>query len=527
MHDHIPFQQTGLLQNIVSDYLFQSSRLSAFYQYHAQPAYVSKAIDRRSNQKVNRDLLVSVISKQYSGIELTHAVSNQISKLKLENTFTITTAHQPNLLGGPLYVIHKIASVVKLTQDLNKQYSDKHFVPVFWMGSEDHDKEELAHINLFGKHVIWNTAQSGAFGRFHLNDIDEVRQKVFETLGNSDSAARVKDWLDNIYFGKATIEQATRSMLHSLFGEYGLVIIHGDDAELKRAFISLMEDELRHQTSKQIVDHSIQQLEASGYEAQAVPREINLFYLNEQSRLRIQQDTQGFKAGEKIFSQQEILNELHQHPQCFSPNVILRPLYQALILPDIVFAGGGAEIAYHLQLKKLFDHYQLHFPIIVLRDTAIYIQESWRNKLNKSGFTIADLFKPIQELTNSYIKQHSDINADFSKEKQDIESVFSKLIQTAASSDNTLRAYANAELKKALQSVDAIAEKILRSEKRKSEEGLQQLIKLREQILPNNILQERYNNFLPYYMKHGDDYIKNLIENFDAWDTQLKVMHFN
>ncbi|MBU6205587.1 MAG: bacillithiol biosynthesis cysteine-adding enzyme BshC, partial [Bacteroidetes bacterium] len=334
MHETIPFSQTGLLPKIVSDYLHSAESLSSFYQYQPNRESITAAIAARKNYVVDRALLAKSLTNQYAGYQLADAVKINIDRLAAEHTFTVTTAHQPNLLCGPLYLIHKIASIIKVAQELNTTLQGAHIVPVFWMGTEDHDKEELAHIHLFGKKISWNTSQQGAFGRFRLHDIDSFKQEVFDILGADEKAHAVQRWLEKHYFQYETISQATRGLLNDLFGDYGLIIIDGDTPELKQAFSPVLLDELRNGQSAKRVQETMDRLRGAQYNIQAVPRAINLFYLTEGGRSRIQKIDNMFIAGDQTFTSEEMIREVQSYPERFSPNVMLRPLYQAMLLPD-------------------------------------------------------------------------------------------------------------------------------------------------------------------------------------------------
>lgn len=527
MTDSIDFRQTGLLQKLVSDYLFDSDRVASYFTYYPHIETIPDIIQARRSYDVNRELLTECLRQQYQGFDLHDAVDRNIKRLSENNTFTITTAHQPNLLLGPLYVIHKIASVIKLSKLLYEKFPQYHFVPVYWMGSEDHDKEELAQISLFGKPVVWDTAQAGAFGAFTLSDTEDVRKQVFDILGNSEASIALQHILDKYYFSKSNIAEATRSLLNQLFGLYGLIIVDGNDSALKRTFIPVMKEELLQRPSIQKVTETNLQLQQSGYETQATVRDINLFYMRAGQRIRITMKDDAYQVGDFLFTQEHIMQELEAYPERFSPNVILRPLYQSMILPDLIFAGGSAEIAYHLQLKKLFEHFQLHYPMLLLRDTAIYTDHIFQKKLEKFHLSIHDLFKPLQQLVDEQLHKQAPDIFNLSEEREQLTRVYEKLSVRAQRSDKTLLAAVEAEYKKWLHSLEAIEEKLKRSEKRKAEDSLKQLQRLREQILPGNILHERRDNFLQYYLRFGPQYIQKLIDSFDAFETRLKVIPFD
>ncbi|GDX47343.1 putative cysteine ligase BshC [Bacteroidota bacterium] len=527
MHETIPFSQTGLLPKIVSDYLHSAESLSSFYQYQPNRESITAAIAARKNYVVDRALLAKSLTNQYAGYQLADAVKINIDRLAAEHTFTVTTAHQPNLLCGPLYLIHKIASIIKVAQELNATLQGAYIVPVFWMGTEDHDKEELAHIHLFGKKISWNTSQKGAFGRFRLHDIDSFKQEVFDILGADEKAHAVQRWLEKHYFQYETISQATRGLLNDLFGDYGLIIIDGDTPELKQAFSPVLLDELRNGQSAKRVQETMDRLRGAQYNIQAVPRAINLFYLTEGGRSRIQKIDNMFIAGDQTFTSEELIREVQSYPERFSPNVMLRPLYQAMLLPDIMIAGGAAEVAYHLQLKTLFESYRLHVPMLMLRDMAIYTNIQQRQRLDKYGFTVSALFRSASQLADLFIHKYGTTPIDIISETDRMNNIYASLLSRAEKSDPTLKGFVEAEHKKAIQSLEAIRDKMRKSEKRKLDEGIKQIVRIKDTLMPGDVLHERIDNFLPYYMIHGSTYIQTLIQAFHIWDQQLKVVHFD
>jgi uncharacterized protein YllA (UPF0747 family) len=157
---------------------------------------------------------------------------------------------------------------------------------VYWMGSEDHDKEELNHIHLFGKTITWNTDQQGAFGRMHTTSLDLLIKDIETVLGDSEDAKRCAELLRSCYLEEETIAAATRKILYHFFAADGLVIVDGDDAALKKIFLPIMEKELREEFSFPIVN-SASEAFSKNYASQIAPREINLFYLDENVRQRI------------------------------------------------------------------------------------------------------------------------------------------------------------------------------------------------------------------------------------------------
>ena len=180
---HLDYSSTGYFTKLILDYLKGDKWLKQFYLYEPSIGSVEEAIRAKRNQKLYRNELTDSLLKQYGGLLNVEDVTLQnIEALKGENTFTVVTAHQPNLFLGPLYLIYKISSAIKMAEMLNAKFPSEKFIPVYWMGSEDHDVDELNHIHLFGKKIEWNTEQKGSFGKFKTESlnglIEELKSKA-------------------------------------------------------------------------------------------------------------------------------------------------------------------------------------------------------------------------------------------------------------------------------------------------------------------------------------------------------------
>jgi bacillithiol synthase len=224
--------------------------------------------------------------------------------------------------------------------------------------------EELAHFWLQGEKKEWHTDQTGSFGRFVIDkNLVTIIDALSGELGVHPFGNEIAEKLRLYYKTGTTIQQATFELVNHLFGEYGLVVINADAPLLKQQMSAVFEDELLHHNSSKLVAQTAKQLEQH-YKIQAGGREINLFYLDEDLRERIEVSNTGYSVANTTitFTKEKMLAELQQHPERFSPNVILRGLYQETILPNIAFIGGGGELAYWLELKAVFEHYQVPFP---------------------------------------------------------------------------------------------------------------------------------------------------------------------
>jgi bacillithiol biosynthesis cysteine-adding enzyme BshC len=402
----IPYRQTGYFSKIAVDYIDQYPSLKDFYNYQPSIGGIKKAIEERKQFSYNRNVLVQELKKQYTVVPLSEKTKKNIEALASGNTFTFTTAHQNNIFTGPLYFIYKILHTIRLAEVCKTNLPEYNFVPVFYMGTEDADLDELNHIYLYGEKLEWQTKQTGAVGRMKIDKelvkLIDVAEGQLSVLPHGNEIVGL---LKECYSEDETIQSATFKMVNALFGEYGLVILLPDNAELKRQMIPVFTDDLLHQTASAIVEKIALRLSDAGYKVQANPREINLFYLKDDRRERIIRSNSKFQIPNSgfVFSEEEIDTELHKYPDRFSPNVILRGLYQETILPNLAFIGGGGETAYWLQLKNLFDHYRVPFPMLLLRNSFLIVEKKWQEKIGRLDFSVEDFFLPQDEILNRLV----------------------------------------------------------------------------------------------------------------------------
>lgn len=529
-HQTIALSTTGLFSKLFTDYLNNSEKLNSFIAYENSLEGFKKAIASRQKFEVNRSVLYNSIVRQYQKNQLlSDKVKSTIELLKDENTFTVCTGHQLCLFTGPLYFIYKIVTTINLAKQLKQAFPDKNFIPVYWMASEDHDFAEINHLYLFGKKVEWTKLEHSGeepVGILSNEGLEEVLSALSLFLGTSDKAEELKKLFEKSYLHSSNLAEAIRLLVNELFKETDLLIIEPNDASLKALFIPYMHQDILEHIAFTKVNESIEKLEALGYKSQVHPRKINLFYFDNNKRKRIVENADGtfqLYNSEKKFSKEELLNELKSNPEKFSPNVTLRPLYQQAILPNLAYVGGPGELAYWLEYKAFFDSENVFFPVLTPRNFATVIDGRTKQLIEKTGINENLLFVSEDDKIKYFI-QHSTELPDTNKVKTEIENSFSILIKEADKIDVTLKPFVEAELQKALKSVDAIKHKLERAQKQKNENAINQIKKLHEKIFPNGTLQERHENFSSVYLSEGEAFLTYLLDNFNAFSKEMYLL---
>jgi len=506
----IKYSETGYFSKIAIDYLNQADFLKDFYVHAPTPDGIKAAIKARQSFPTNRSLLVEELRDQYQGIALTAKQEKNLISLLDTNCFTITTAHQPNIFTGPLYFIYKIFHVIKLAEEFNVALDGNHFVPVYYMGSEDADLDELGYINIDGKKLVWETNQTGAVGRMKVDKkLVQLIEEIYGQIGVLPFGNEMAGLLRSAYTIGKTIQHATLELVNSLFAEYGLLIVIPDNARLKKSFQTVIEKELKEQFSHTAVQQTIRSL-SEQYKVQAGGRELNLFYLFEDKRERIELKNNQYtvQSLQLSWNLEGVLNELEQFPERFSANVILRGVFQETILPNILFVGGGGELAYWLELKKVFAASEVPYPVLLLRNSFALIRGRQEAIMQKLGFTIKDLFQPAVFLINELVKTASQHSLDLSEELRTASTYYTALKEKAGKIDASLGDHVSAIEAKAIKRLAELEKKLLRAEKRKFDIQQQQISAFKQSVFPANSLQERTDNLSAWYARYGKEFMQ-------------------
>ncbi len=510
-HQSLPLSVTGAFPALFLDYISQKQSLKPFYGQFPTVDNFKSQIEAKIFDDKKRQTLVTALERQYKAIK----VKPELSKLLNTNTFTVTTGHQLNIFTGPLYVIYKIVTAINLAKSLKQKYPNYDFIPVYWLASEDHDFEEISSFNLFGKKYNWQTQQQGAVGRMNPRELGNAIKILPEKVPIFEKA----------YLRNNTLADAVRCYMNDLFGAEGLVCIDGDDPDLKRQFLPIIEDELTNQSTFDIVKKTTADIESLGYHTQVSPREINLFYLDEQLRERIIEKEGQYHVlnTDLVFDKESLLEIARSSPQKISPNVVLRPLYQEVILPNLAYIGGPSEVPYWLQLKGIFEHYQVPFPILMPRSFVLYVTEANQQKVKKLGLKTEDFFEDDNKLKKRFVAQASTETLTLDDEKTSFEQLFNQILAKATAIDKSLEGAVSAEKTKLLSSLSNLEKRIQKAEERNYESEVSQVLGLKNKLFPNGGLQERHDNFLNFYT-NDSQFIQKLLNTIDAFDYRFNVL---
>ncbi len=511
----IDFEETKRFSSIFLDYLQNKKELRSYYDQPPDIESFEKAITKRNFDNSRRPLLVNTLKSQYENFTISSTVSNNIDSLQEHNTFTVTTGHQLNIFTGPLFFVYKIAAAINMAKMLNERYLEYHFVPVYWMASEDHDFEEINNFRLFGKKYVWNTEQKGPVGKF--------KTKSLQTL--IDEMKDIPKIFSDGYLTRKNLSEATRHIANELFGDYGLVILDADERELKSEFKSIIRDDLFSHSAHEHTQKITEQLIELGYKSQIFPRPINFFYMEDGLRERIEEVDGKYRIlnTSMIFSRDELEKLIDEHPEKFSPNVVLRPVYQEVILPNLAYIGGPAEVSYWLQLKGVFDHFEISFPMLLPRLFAMIIPKAVNKKMIKLGLDGKSVFEDFAALKERLLYKNALPAHDLSDQREAIKNIFQIIKEKSGVLDKSLEGFVMSEFKKAEKGVENIQKRLKKAEEQKEEVSIKQLEDILEKLFPNGNPQERVDNFLNFYI-NNPGFINELMELLNPFDLKYNIL---
>ncbi|MFT3981753.1 MAG: bacillithiol biosynthesis cysteine-adding enzyme BshC [Ferruginibacter sp.] len=524
---YFPYRSVHSFSAIAIDYVEGAEALKPFYTYAPTIEGIKKAIDARKQFDTDRQLLVDHLREQYRNLAITGKVEDNINSLLLDNTFTVTTAHQPNIFTGHLYFIYKILHAIKLADELKQRMPGNNFVPVYYMGSEDADLEELGEVYINGKYYRWETSQGGAVGRMKIDKaFIELIEGIHAQLGVDPHGDEILQKVKAAYTLDKTIEQATFEFVHELFKTYGLLILLPDAQKLKASFIPVIEKELAEQFSAKAVEETMSQFPEQ-YKIQAAGREINLFYLEEGKRERIERigdDKWVLADHSREWSNNSLLKELKDNPRAFSPNVILRPVFQEWILPNVAFIGGGGELAYWLELKNVFAAAGVPYPVLLLRNSFGIVNKKTAEKIASLDMTAEDFFQPAAALLDRIIRKHSKVQLELTAEKEKLAALYAQISAVAGAADPTLEKHVTALQLGAAKKIGRLEKKIYSAEKKRFEAQQRRIETIRASLYPEGNLQERVDNLLPWYAVYGPGFIEMLYSHSLSLGQQFGLL---
>jgi bacillithiol biosynthesis cysteine-adding enzyme BshC len=529
-------------QNLFLDYLYEFENVKEYFKHNFRDKDNYLPLFKNiSESRKDRQLNLSLnIKNQYASLEsISGKTIRNIDLLDKEKTIAVVTGQQLGILGGPLYTIFKTITTIRLANQLSERYDEFKFVPVFWLEGDDHDFNEVRSINLFDnenqvlnigyKEEINDDDAKQSIGKINFDEaLNEFFSNYEGSLRESDFKNELVSKLKECYQVGKSFKQSFRELLFWLFNEYGLVIFDPQDPQVKSLLKPIFKKEVNDFAlhTQKLIQTSAKLEEL--YHAQVKVKPVNLFYHTDDGRYSIEPVEGIFKLRRKRkqFTIEEILTEIENFPERFSPNVLLRPICQDYLLPTGFYIGGPSEIAYFAQVTPLYDYYNIVTPIIFPRSSATILEKNVSTGLDKYDLSMNDIFLGLDELKGKVIASLSENNIEsaFEEAVKEIELTFDKIKENLFAVDKTLVDSSGRYREKIMSLIAELQSKAIKAQETKHETTIRQLTRLSNLLYPLGNLQEREINFSYFYNKYGKDFIRKVYDDISISEFEHQII---
>jgi bacillithiol biosynthesis cysteine-adding enzyme BshC len=452
-----------------------------------------------------------------------------LERMVEQDGFLITTGQQPGLFTGPLYTLHKAVSAVALARWL-EGVLEVPVVPVFWTASEDHDWAEVDHTHLIGVdnelHRLHVEPPAGAgelpLHRLRLGaDVESALDQVSQLLPQTEFTPQCLDLLRGAWRAGVTLPEGVRDTLAGLLGEFGMAFVDAADPGVKAASTALLEDAARRaEAHERALAARVGEMEAAGLTVQVPVLEggVNLFLEADSGRERLYREEGGFRlrhAGTKL-GLEELLGRLRDDPSLVSPNVLLRPVVEAAVLPTVGYVAGPAETAYLGEVGPLFQSHGIAQPMVFPRFSVMMVERKIGKVLEKLSLEPTAVARPLHEIARDIVREGTPeaVRRALDELRATLERGSAALLEATRPLDPTLKGPIERVKSVSLDALSDAERKIDQAVKRQSETTLQQLEKARVHLYPDGVPQERISNPVYFLARYGPALVAELLEQF-------------
>jgi len=509
--DELPFT------NLFKDYISNSDAISDYFDVHPFDDDAIKTKADSFSFSSDRNRVVSLLSEFQNDFDAPKSVYEQINRLSDPESLSVVTGQQLTIYGGPLFTIYKTITAINYAKKWSEQL-DRPVIPVFWLADEDHDYKEVITIGLPNngdfRTVRYDESLPIKFtppvGEIKITEeILSFKKTVSKHLGKTDFFDTLWSDIHKAYGKNKSFKIAFGNWLLHLFGHHGLILCGSQTKPVKRFSSKLLSQFVtKNEQINRVLDDTTYSLISDSYHGQVQVQSSNLFYLDDdKNRTKINVEDEKWSTINKQWSQDELISEIEEFPERFSPNVFLRPILQDHLLPTIAYVGGPGEIAYYAQMKSLYELFKMKIPVILPRFSMTLIESSVDRVLDKLPFSISEYNDRIEDLEKKYVKRTEEIDIEklfgiWKNQMEDLTKIKKKEIQeidpSLAGSVGKAKALYFSEL-------DKLKGKVYKTVKQQDQIQLDRIAKIKNNLFPNNNLQEREVAFIYFMNKYGPE----------------------
>lgn len=513
--------------NLVNDYLHNFNNVADFFKYnpYCKESFSERAgyLDAQYDNKLRQEV-VKVLSEYNLSLGAGNETLQAIELLANPQTLVVVTGQQAGLFGGPLYSLYKALTAIQLSTKMSAELA-RPVVPVFWVAAEDHDFDEINAVQLLDKggSVAKLELKFRPAGKFSIGDI-EVPSEIEHLIDEFTALSMDTEFKDELLNSLHTTASKSPNLadwfariILEWLGPHGLIMLNPCDKRLRALERGVFEQALnQYQDINRVVNRIGEQLEAQGYKAALKndANNVNLFTYPNGERLALREEDGSYKAKGlgASYSKDELSEMIKIEPERFSPNVVLRPLTQDILLPTLAYIGGPGEIHYYAQLAKVYELVAMKMPIIYPRANITLVEKSCENHLNKYCLTVPGVLENAEELGRKFLDKLDVIGIDEIFDAMEIQfaELYAKLISDIAKIDSSLDKMGNENKERILSQINWLRDKTAKAHRNANDVFVRQYGKLCNNLLPDGQFQERMINTIYFSLKYGPDFFTEL-----------------
>ena len=478
----------------------------------------------RTHYRTRREDVAAVLRRSHARLGASVATLENLDRLAQPTTFVVIGGQQPGLLTGPLYTVYKAMSIIKLAEELRRQFPYE-FVPLFWNASDDHDWAEVNHAHLVNgagqlqglEYPLDPQFEGWSVGEIPLDrGALAVIRRLSEILAGQGFAKEVEALLLETAEVSATFGEWFSRLMLTLFHRHGLIVVEPGLPELKRLAIPLFDQALEAPLiASQLANETGDALEGRGYQRQ-LHKDPTLcsFFIRENGRREAIRYSKGaFRVGSRTYTKAELKTILQDSPERFSPNALLRPVMSEFLFPTAAFVGGAGELNYFAQTRRIYEHFEVPMPVPHLRLGCTLIDAATARILEKYHTPLLTLRDPDRPLTE-WIRARLDIASPalWQGLREQVYRPFTELKARVRAVDPTLETSLEGTLNYMMFRIGKFEKKLVRHLKKAELLTATQLRRAAEALFPGSGLQERTLNGMSYLSRYGMDLVDTLIQ---------------
>ncbi len=543
----------GLLepQTLFSRYIEDYPSVAQLYDF--DPTKLTSFQQRQSwltrNYQQDRSALVRVLTAYNRSLGCAEATEQNLSSLACQATLAVVTGQQAGVATGPLYTIYKAITTLQLARKMQTELGVP-VVPVFWVASEDHDYQEINHINVLrgpvskldlqGKLVI----KQPAVKKLTLTGYPVGKQPIGQLPVNEHSFALITSLAEylpetadkQVLIGQlaetarasANLAEWFARLLTLLLGKYGLIIADPMLPDLRQLLIPFFQKAVAENPNiTRALTLGEQALEQRGFPV-AFPQEAGftgLFTLQQGQRLPLINRAGQYWAGAQSnrWEEQALLDVITEHPEQFSTSAVLRPIAQDQLFPTLAYVGGPGEIAYFGQLQQVYRCFGQQMPIFFPRQSYTLVEPQVEQSLRQHKLNIQDVRQNFAQQVARIIQAEAGFPVDefFSQTRERISAEHQRVVERMASLEPGLAQLAPGNLVRMLYQLEYLEKKTQQQLRKKYRTLVHELNLAALSLFPQGALQERTFNITVYLAGYGSIWLEQLV----AEDLQLGYSH--